>query len=291
MLITILLGSMISGLLYGGIAIGYSLIYKASGLMSLAQGDMLMIGAFIGLTYTGILKIPFAIAFVLTLITMFVIGLLIEAFLVAKLLEKGSRLAYVMLLTMALALLLQNAAMIIWGSQTFYFPAIFPNTPAFQLTENVYIAPEQILIIAVAIIMMILLVFFLNKTKFGTSMRAAALDQKAASNVGINVPLTKGVTWGIAAAIAGSLGCCQASLMGINTTMGVNFGQKGFASAVVGGYGDIYGAIIGGLLFGFLEQFVTIYISSMYRDVVSFGVLILVLAFMPTGIFKSQVLE
>ena len=135
------------------------------------------------------------------------------------------------------------------------------------------------------------LYFFLNKTKFGTAMRASALNQKAASALGINVSLTKGITWGMSAGLAGLLGAALGPYYGVYTTLGALIGQKAFAGAVAGGYGNMYGAIIGGMFFGILETFTTAYVTTTYKDCLSFAVLILLLIVMPTGLFKEQVLE
>ena len=122
-------------------------------------------------------------------------------------------------------------------------------------------------------------------------MRAAALSPKAASAMGINVPVTKGVVWGLSAGLAGVIGATLGPIYGVFTTLGALIGMKAFAGAVVGGYGNIYGAIIGGTFFGFLETFTSAFVTTTYKDLLSFGILIIVMTFMPTGLFKEQVLE
>jgi branched-chain amino acid transport system permease protein len=154
-----------------------------------------------------------------------------------------------------------------------------------------HIVPEALVVLAVALIGMVGLHFFMHKTRFGTSMRAASLDPKAASTLGINVPLTKGVTWGIAAGLAGAIGCVIGPIMSVYATMGSIIGIKGFSGAVAGGYGNMYGAILGGMFFGFLEAFVAGYFSSVLRDLISFSVLVIIMIFMPTGVFKADVAE
>lgn len=289
MILQIIVSGLIMGCVYGVIALGYSNIYKASGLMSLVQGDMLMLGAFIGLTLFKSLKVPIIPTLFITMAAMFVIGWLVEQYAVTKLLDRGAQFAYIMLLTLAIGMVFQNGAMLIWSNRTEYAPPIF-GVSTISIGSFV-VPPESLLVIAIAIAMMILLALFLKKTKFGVSMRAAALDQIAANAMGINVPLTKGITWGISAAMAGGVGVVLGPLWGVSASMGIIIGQKGFASAVAGGYGNMYGAIIGGLFFGMMEQFVTAYVSSTYKDLVSFGVLIIVLTIMPTGIFKAKILE
>lgn len=284
----LVIGSIMIGCVYGVLGMGYSLIYKATGLLNLAHGDFLMIGAFVGLTLvkTGI---PYILAIILTFVIMFAFGWCVQLGLVSTLLKKGAAVSYIIILTSAISMILQNGALIIWGAIPLYFPSLFKKTSV--KVFGVSTAPESLMVMALAIVCMFGLYLFLNKTKFGTAMRAAALNQKAASSLGINVPVTKGVTWGLAAGLAGLLGVALGPIYGAYLTLGGLIGQKAFASAVAGGYGNMYGAIIGGLFFGFVETFTAAYLTTVYRDMVSFGILILLLIFMPTGLFREQVLE
>ena len=289
MIILLIIGALMIGGVYGIVGIGYSLIYKSSGLMSLCQGDMLMFGAFIGLTFNKFLQLPFFVALILTMVVMFLLGMGIQKFLITPLLKKGAQVAYVILCTVAISMILQNFAMLEWGSQTFQFPAVFGiNSIEFL---GVTIAPEQLLVLIIALVCMVALHLFMRKTLFGTAIRAAALSEIAASSMGINVPMTKGVAWGLAASLAGAIGVCLGPVYGVYTAMGILIGQKGFAGAVSGGYGNIYGAMIGGMFFGFLETFVSAYVTTAYKDFISFAVLIVVMIFMPKGLFREEVLE
>ena len=286
MLLTLVIGALMLGGIYGLVGMGYGLIYKASGLMTLAQGDMLMIGAFLGLTFYKTLGLPFLVSLLLVMVIMFALGMFIERVLVTSLLAKGAQTVYV---TIAISMLLQNGAMFAWGSNVMQFPSIFGVSSVNILGYE--IMPERLLALGVGIVAMLALHFFMQKSKFGTSMRAAAQDELAASALGINVPLTKGAAWGIASMLAGSIGVVVGPIFGVYTAMGSLIGQKAFASAVVGGYGNMYGAIVGGIFFGFVETFVSAYVTSLYKDFISFAILIIVMIFMPTGLFKEQVME
>lgn len=288
-IVRLIIGGLMIGCVYGVLGMAYSLVYKATGLMNLAQGEFLMIGAFLGLTFYKIWGLPYAVAIVLTFAVMFALGWLIQVGLITKLLKRGATFAYIILCTAAISMILQNGALVVWGAIPLYFPSIFPVTTVKFFGVNV--APEQLVVLGLGITAMFGLHLFLNKTKFGTAMRAAALNPKAASSMGINVSVTRGVTWGLSASLAGMLGAALGPYYGVYTTMGALIGQKAFAGAVAGGYGNIYGAIIGGMFFGFLETFTSAYITTVYKDCICFGVMILVLVFMPTGLFKEQVLE
>lgn len=289
MIIRLIIGALMIGSVYGVVGIGYGLIYKASGLMSLAQGDMLMFGAFLGITFYKYLQLPFIVALLLTMFIMFLLGMFIERVMVTKLMEKGAQTVYVILCTISISMILQNFAMLTWGSNVLQFPAIF-NSTSIKIF-GVSVAPENLLVLGVGIVIMAILQLFLTKTKFGISMRAAAQDEMAASALGINVPLTKGAAWGIASMLAGAIGVVVGPVFGVYMSMGAMIGQKAFAGAVVGGYGNMYGAIIGGVFFGFLETFVSAYLTSNYKDFITFGILIVVMIFMPKGIFNEEVME
>ena len=220
---------------------------------------------------------------------MFVIGLLIEKFVIRILLKKGANPIYIVFATIGLSIIFQNIAMFLWGSQVFQFPPIFKVDMIKIFGVN--IVPESLLALVTALIFMLLLHVFMGKTKFGTSMRAAAQDPMAASAMGINVQLTTGITWGLSAMLAGIGGMLIGPIYGVNMNMGSMIGLKGFAAAVIGGYGNMYGAAAGSLLLGVVETFTAGYISSVYKDFISFFILILILIIKPTGILKSKVLD
>lgn len=289
MIVQNIIGALMIGSIYALLALGYSLIYKASALMTFVHGDLFMLGAFVGLTLYGYLQIPFLLSLILTMIIMFIVGLFVEKFVIRILLHKKAPVIYVVLATIALSIILQNFAMLVWGSKMFYFPPIFGVS---QIKIGSFsIVPESLLGLVTAIICMVLLHIFMTKTRFGTSMRAAAQDPLAAKTMGINVSKTIGITWGISAALAGVAGVLFAPMYAVSMVMGSSPGLKGFAGAVIGGYGNMYGAIVGSLSLGLMETFVAGYISSAYKDFISFFILILVLVIKPTGIFNADVLE
>ena len=287
--IRLVVGALMIGSVYSVMGMSYSLIYKATGLMNLAQGDFLMLGSFVGLTFYSILGLNIVLSFVLTFVVMFALGYSIQRWLITTLLEKGATFSFIILCTAALSLAFQNGSQLIWSPYTLPFPAIFNSQTVSVL--GVKVAPENLLVLFIAAIGAVSLFVFINKTKLGTAMRASALDETAASSVGINVQLTKGITWGLSAGLAGITGMALGPVYGVYSTMGVMIAQKAFAGAVTGGYGNIYGAVIGGLFYGFLETFVSAFLTTTYKDVITFAILILVLAISPTGIFKEKVIE
>lgn len=289
MLVSLILGSLMIGSVYGMLALGYSLIYSASGLMTFCQGQFLMLGAYLGLTFYKLAGLPFIAAFLLTVLIMFILGLAVERFLIRILLNKGATAIYIVLSTIAISIILPNFAQSVWGSTTLQMPSIFGVSTVTIFGASVQ--PESILVMVVGFASMLLLHLFMTRSRFGISMRAAAMDPLAASSLGINVSLTTGLTWAIAAALAGGIGALLGPVYGVSTSMGDIIGTKGFAGAVIGGYGNMYGAIVGSLLLGFIETFVAGYLTTTYKDFVSFFILIIVMIVLPRGLFKAKVYD
>lgn len=286
MFLQLLVGGIAVGCIYALIGLGYSLIYSASGLMSFVQGEIFMLGAYVAFTiYVG-LGIPFLLAVLIAIGIMFAFGMLLERSMISPLLRRGSQQIHIVLATIGLSIFLKNFAMILWGSDVKNFPSSFGENPLKM--GPVSISPQQIAIIVVTLACMVLLHLFMSKTKMGTSLRAAAQDPMAAGVVGINVPLTVGMAWALAAALSAVAGILLAPIYGVYPKMGAILSTKGFAAAVLGGYGNMYGAIIGGLIFGVVETMAAGYLSSSFKDIISFGVLIVVLFVMPHGILKVK---
>ena len=289
MLIQLVISGLALGSVYSLIAMGYSLIYKASGLMTFVQGDILTIGAFLGLTFYRFLELPYIISVILTMAVSFAIGFILEKGIIRKLLNKNVMAVYIVLATIALSYVFQNGAQAIWGSKNEYFPTVF-STDSIEVF-GVNVQPEVLLCVGASAACMVGLHFFMTKTRIGTSMRAAAMDSVAAESCGINVSLNTGITWGISAGIAAIAGIFIGPMYGVYVMLGSKIGSKGFAGAVMGGYGNMYGAMVGGLLLGMLETLIAGYISSDLKNMFAYMVLILFLFIKPTGIFNEQAIN
>lgn len=288
--IAVLVGGLVLGCTYGMLSLGFSLIYQASGFMNFTQANLLMFGAFLTYQFFGVWELPFIISLVLAVVIMFFVGWLMERFIIRTLVKKKAKNVYVVLSTIALSIIVENAAMLIWNPRQNYFPSIFKDSSPIMI-GSISIGKESILCIVVALGAMLVLHFFLNKTKFGTAMRAAAQSKTAASCMGINVNQTIGVTYGIAAALACLGGILIAPKMTAYYQLGNQLSMKSFAGAVIGGYGHIYGAIVGAMFVGLLETFVGAYVSSVYKEFFVYGVMILFMVFKPSGIFNAKVYE
>ncbi len=282
----LLVGGIAVGCIYALIGLGYSLIYSASALMSFVQGEIFMLGAYVAYTIYVSFQVPFVLAVLLAIGIMFVFGILLQRGMISPLLKRGAQQIHIVLATIGLSIFLKNFAMIVWGSDVKNFPSALGEDPV--RFAGISISPQQIAIVVVTIACMIGLHLFMSRTKMGTSLRAAAQDPMAAGVMGINVPWTVGIAWALAAALSAVAGILLAPIYGVYPKMGAILSTKGFAAAVLGGYGNMYGAIIGGLIFGIVETMAAGYISSSFKDIISFGVLILVLFVMPHGILKVK---
>lgn len=290
MFITLLISGLCLGGVYGLVALGYSLIYKTSGLMNFAMGDILTLGAFVGWTFSSVIGLPFFVSMVLTMIVMFIFGYLLEKTIIRKILNRTNNPIFIVLATIAISYILRNSSQFIWGTTQKNYPNIINNFDGI-LIGNYKLQIEPIVCIIFSALSMFLLHFFMTKTRFGTAMRASALDSVAAESCGIDVSLTTGITWGISSAIAAAGGILIGPLYGVYTTLGANIGKKCFASAVIGGYGNMYGSIIGGFLMGILETFISGYLSSTYKNMFTYLVLLLFLFIKPTGIFNEKTIQ
>ena len=290
MFTTLLISGLCIGGIYGLVALGYSLIYKASGLMNFAMGDILTLGAFVGWTFANVLELPYFVSMIFTMAIMFAFGYLLEKSVIRRILNRTSNPIFIVLATIAVSYILRNGSQFIWGTTQKNFPSIIEGFEGF-LIGTYKLQLEPIVCIVFSIIMMFCLHLFMTKTKFGTAMRAAALDPMAAESCGINVSLTTGVVWGLASAVAAIGGILIGPLYGVYTTLGSSIGRKCFASAVVGGYGNMYGAIVGGFAIGIAETFIVGYVSSTYKTMFTYLVLLIFLFIKPTGIFNERTLQ
>lgn len=290
MLLTLLISGLCLGSAYGLVALGYSLIYKTSGLMNFAMGDILTLGAFIGWTFSCVLKFPFFISLILTMVIMFIFGYLLEKSIIKKVLNRTNNPIFIVLATIGISYIISNSAQFVWGTTQKNFPNIIQNFNGI-LIGDYRLQIEPIVCILFSGISMFLLNYFMKKTRFGTAMRATALDPVAAESCGINVALTTGVAWGISSAIAAVGGVLIGPLYGVYSTLGASIGKKCFASAVIGGYGNVYGSIIGGFIMGIMETLISGLVSSTYKNMYTYLVLLIFLFIKPTGIFNEKTLE
>lgn len=266
------------------IALGYSLIYASAGVLNWAQGDMAMLGAYLAYTLNRIVGLGFLPSMLAAMACAALVGTLVERGVLRPLRRRASPSINLIIATLGVAIIARNLALIVWGPD----PQLFPS-PVGSRTVSVgslNLLPQDLLIVGVAIFLMLLLQYFLRFTREGKALRAVAQDRMAASLMGIVVERSDSVAFATSAALGAAAGILIAPLFFVTFNMGAVIGIKGFVAAVVGGLGNIPGAIAGGFVLGLTEAVAGGKISSGYRDAISFGVLILVLWLRPSGLFS-----
>lgn len=288
-----LMNGLTLGGIYALIALGYTMVYGILKFINFAHGDILMAGAYVGLfVYDGLRGdsplgvwtiVSFFLAMIISMAFSGGLGMFIER-VAYKPLRNANRLAP-LLSAIGVSFILSNSAAWAFGTQSRKFNYPFDNTPL--NIGGVVITPHQILILSVSLVMMIILKLFIDKTRMGKAMRATSLDQSTAMLMGINVNRVISLTFAIGSALAATGGILIALDFKVYATMGTMTGLKAFIAAVVGGIGNISGAMFGGILLGLLETFgVAIFgIPTGMKDTIAFGVLILILLIKPEGLF------
>jgi branched-chain amino acid transport system permease protein len=276
-----LLAGLSVGCIYALVALGYSLIFASIRLLHFAQGDLLMMGGFFALSMVLGLKLGLYTGIVMVMVAVAVLGFFIERMAYRPIPQR--MIAARIMATLGIGLILRNMAVIIWGPQPRGLPPqVFSGAPI--KLPGMVIPPAYYLVLIISVSIMILLTLFLGKTKLGLAMRTTAHDQNLAELMGIETSRVMSLSFMIGAALAAAAGMLVAPVTFISQNMGFRLGIKGFAAAVLGGFGNIPGSMIGGLALGLLETFGGGFISSGYKDCIAFVVLILVLIFRPSGI-------
>ena len=278
------------GSVYAIIALGYTMVYGIAKMLNFAHGDVIMIGAYISFCVTQYLKLPAWLSVLAAMFVCTLLGMTIER-LAYKPLRSAPSLA-VLITAIGMSYLLQNLALLIWGSNPKSFTSIISFGPVRLFDGQLIISDVAIVTVLACILIMLALTWFTGKTRMGKAMRAVSEDKGAAQLMGVNVNRTISVTFAIGsalAAIAGVLLCsAYPTLM---PTTGSMPGIKAFTAAVFGGIGSIPGALLGGLLLGIIEIFASAYISTQLSTAVVFAVLIVVLLVKPAGLLGKTVRE
>lgn len=274
------------GGIYALIALGYTMVYGIAKMLNFAHGDVIMVGGFTVYTVMSLSGVSPWAAILAGVVVCTVLGVVIER-VAYKPLRNATPLA-VLITAIGVSYLLQNLALLIFGSQSRTFKSVVPIKP-WKINDQLTIKGETIVTIVVTVVIMIVLTLFINKTKTGSAMLAVSEDRGAAQLMGINVNRTISVTFAIGsalAAIASVLMC--SSYPQINAYTGAMPGIKAFTAAVFGGIGSIPGAMVGGIVLGVIQNLSTAYISSQVADAIVFGVLIVILLIKPTGLMGRK---
>ena len=274
-----------NGCIYGLIALGFVLIYKATETVSFAQGDLMMLGAFVSYGLMAVLGLPFWLAIIGSVICMAIIGVLLERIVISPIL--GQPQFTVVMLTIGIGYIIRGVITMIpnVGTETLTLPV--PYRAAVVNWGSLVVSVEHIVVIVSTVVLCGVLYATFKYTTVGLAMQASSQNQLAAYYMGIPVKRLNGLVWGLAAAVAAVAGFLLAPITFVHSGMGF-VALKAFPAAVIGGFGSLPGAIVGGLIIGLVEAVSGRYAPEGVKDVAAYVVVLLMLVWKPNGLFGEK---
>lgn len=289
-LVQLIVQGLVTGSVYALVALGFVLIYKATGVINFAQGEFVLVGAYICLWLTTASHVPFWWAFALTLVFSIVLGLLVERLVLRPMI--GEPVISVIMVTIGLSLLLKSIVSGIWGTDIMVFPQIFPQKPV--NFGGVVVDAIYLWTMGFAVFFLAVFALFFKYTNIGVAMRATADDQQAAQSMGISIKRVFAISWCVAAVVSAVGGILIGNINGVNITLSA-FGLKVFPAVILGGLDSIPGAIIGGFIIGVLENLSGGYLDHFFgggvKEVAPFVFLVVILMIKPYGLFGTEEIE
>lgn len=273
------------GSIYAIIALALAIPYKASRVLNFAQGELVTLGAYIGLVLT-FYGLPYAAMVPATLVIAALFGLLIERLFIRPII--GAPEFTLVIATFAIGLIIRALIRIHWQDNNFFLPAPYAG-PALAMGP-LRVNPSYLVMIGTTAALVCLLVLFFQRTKLGKAMRAAAVNQTGARLMGIRVGTVFGSAWALAAALGALAGLLLAPVVGINPELG-HLVVKALVAAVIGGFGSLGGAVFGGLLLGVLETYAGAFFGAALKEIVPFGILIAFLLVRPQGLWGTALVR
>lgn len=280
----LVMSGLANGCIYGLIALGFVLIYKATEAVNFAQGDMMMLGAFItlGLTNSNFMNYPFWFAVPVAIAMMGVFGYLLDRIIIRKMF--GQNQVAVVILTIAIGFVLRFVAGTIWGHEPQSLESPFAGKDV--NFGGVVLGVDEVVVIATTLLLTLGFYYYFNNTKLGVAMQASSQNQLAAYYMGIPVKRVQSLVWALSGMMAAIAGILFASKGSIDPGIGL-IGIKAFAAAVIGGMGSLPGALLGGIIVGIVEPFASRYVAAGYSQIAPYVLLFLVLVFRPHGILAQ----
>lgn len=284
-LLQLLISGAAQGCIYGLIALGFVLIYKATETVSFAQGDLMMVGAFGGLLTMTLLGFPFWLSVIAAIVGMGLFGIVLERLVIRPIL--GQPAFSIVMLTIGVGYLLRGLITMIpnIGTETHTLPV--PYAGQVLKLGALVISAEQIVVIGATALLCALLFAMFRYSKLGVAMQASSQNQLAAYYMGIPVKRLNGLVWGLAAGVAAIAGLLLAPITFVHANMGF-IGLKAFPAAVVGGFGSLPGAIVGGLIIGIVEAIAGFYLPEGFKDIAPYIVVLIMLVLKPNGLFGEK---
>jgi branched-chain amino acid transport system permease protein len=281
----VLMGGVAQGCIYGLIALGFVLIYKATETVSFAQGDLMMLGAFLGLALLTAAGLPYWITVPAVIAAMALFGMLLERVVISPIL--GQPAFSIVMLTIGIGYVARGAITMIPGIGTDTHSLAVPYQGELLQLGGVVLALEQLVILGSTALLCGALYAVFKYMRIGIAMQAASQNQLAAYYMGIPVKRLNSLVWGLAAAVAALAGLLLAPITFVHANMGF-IGLKAFPAAVVGGFGSLPGAIVGGLVIGVVEALAGFYLPEGFKDVAAYLVVLAMLMVRPNGLFGDK---
>jgi branched-chain amino acid transport system permease protein len=285
MLLDVLIGGIAIGCIYSLIALGYNMIIRAMDLLHFAQGEVMMVGALTGVTLVAVLKVPYLVAIPLVMALCALLGVALDVCAYRPIRRRGVPTINLIIATLGASILLVNAAMLIWGSEPIRYPPVYGSAPF--VIGGVRIPRQYVGPLLIGGLLMVVLQLFFTRSLTGVAMRAAAQDREAARLMGIDIDAMVRYTFAISGAIGGAAGVLLGPITFATFNMG-EIGLKAFVAATLGGLGSMPGAMVGGILFGIIETFGALWISSGYKDAIGYAIMIVILLVAPAGLFGRR---
>jgi branched-chain amino acid transport system permease protein len=282
-----LLSGISVGATYALIALGFSIIYNATTIVNFAQGEFVMIGGMMAAYLSRTFGLPLIFCFLIAVAVGMTVGILLE--LLALRQARNATGISLIVITVGASILLRGIAMLVWGKDTYRLPSFSGDEPI--NIAGATIIPQELWIIGIAVLVVVLLWIFFEKTFYGKAMLAGSINKVAAALVGINVKSSVTFAFAISAALGALAGVIMAPKTMTGYDCGIMLGLKGFEAAILGGFGSSAGAILGGFLLGIIERLTGGFISSAYMDSVGLLVMLMVLYIKPSGLLGHKVDE
>ncbi|HEX6721267.1 MAG TPA: branched-chain amino acid ABC transporter permease [Burkholderiaceae bacterium] len=279
-------GGLTAGAIYALVALGFSIVFNASGAINFAQGEFVMIGGMsaVALLATGA---PLPLALLLALVVAVFVGLLLERLAIEP--ARGAGTVTLIIITIGASLFLRGLAQLVWDKRIHALPAFSGEQPVRLFGASVL--PQSLWVLGVTALAVLALSWFFGRTLFGKAMLATSYNPLAARLMGIQTRTVLLVSFGLAALLGALGGVLTAPITFTSYDSGVMLGLKGFSAAMLGGLGSFAGAVLGGLLLGLLEGLSAGFVSSAYKDAIAFLVILLVLFLLPGGLLGARRIE
>lgn len=275
------------GSIYALVALGFVMIFNAVGIVNFAQGEFVMVPAFVAVVLMEWLHLPFLVIYLIAIAFMAVFGVVFQR--IAYYPLRNRTFLPVIISTIGVSIFLKNGAQVVFGAEP------RPMEPALPISTlnlaGVFVNPQYIVIILVTVTLIALQYLFFERTSLGKKMQATAQDKDMARLLGIRVAIMIALTFVYSSMLGAVAGVLVGPVFSVTKEMGGMLGLKAFCSTIIGGFGSVPGAIVGGLLLGVIEVFSSFYISSSYRDAFAFIILIAILLLRPQGFFGEKVRE